>query len=74
MKHERLLIAERALPGAFGNGVGDTARQRADAGVREENFVARDGKFVPAQFLVGRISFKRHAAKLIGEGRRAKVN
>ena len=50
--HKSLLVAERALLRAFGNRAGHAARQRADAGVREENFVARDGKFAPAQFLV----------------------
>ena len=32
---------------------GDAARQRANAGVREKNFVSRDRKFVLAQFFVG---------------------
>ena len=36
----------------FGDGLGHAARQRADAGVREKNFFARHGKFMPAQFFV----------------------
>ena len=53
---------------AFGNRVGHAARQRADAGMREENFIARDGEFAPAQFLVGENFGQSHPARLIGAG------
>jgi hypothetical protein len=66
--HESLLVAERALLRAFYNRVGHAARQRADAGVREKDFVARDGKFFPAQFLIGENFGQSHASRLNGGG------
>ncbi len=67
VQHEGFLIAERGLPGAIGDGVGHAARQRADAGVREKYFVARDGEFRAAQFLVGQDFGQCHAARLMGK-------
>ena len=52
-----------ALSRTFGNRVGNAARQRADAGVGEKNFVAHDGKFVAAQFFVRQDFFQGHEAK-----------
>ena len=43
MKHERFLIAERCLICAFGNRVGNVARQRTNARVREEDFSRATG-------------------------------
>jgi hypothetical protein len=36
--------------------------------VREENFVAGDGEFIPAQFLVREQFGQCHAAKVMGKG------
>ena len=66
MQHEGFLVAERVLARTFGDRVGHAARQRTDAGVGEENFVARDGKFVAAQFFVRQDFIQRHEAKFKG--------
>ena len=66
--HEGFLVAERGLLRAGGNRVGHAARQRADAGVREKNFFARDGEFVPAQFLAGKDFGQRHPARIVCPG------
>ena len=68
VQDEGFLVAQRAALGAFGNGVGDAPRQRANPGVREENFVAGDGEFVLAQFLVREQFGQCHAAKVMGKG------
>jgi hypothetical protein len=65
VQHEGFLVAQRGLPGAFGNGGGDAARQRADASVAEKDFVAGDRKFVPAQFFIGQDFIQHHRAKII---------
>jgi hypothetical protein len=52
VEQEGFLIAEGALLGAFGNGGGNALGQRADAGVGQKDFLARDGKFAVAEFLV----------------------
>ena len=62
-KNQRFLIVGRAALRAIGNGLCHAARQRADAGVRQKNFVARDGKFMPAQFFVGEQFSQRHASE-----------
>ena len=71
---EGFLIAERAFIGAVVHRLRDAARQRADAGVREKNFVARDGKFVLAQFLVGENFSQSHGVKINSKGSQAKRN
>ncbi len=68
------LVSPRAAFGAFGNGFGDATRQRADAGVREENFVVGDGELTLAKFLVCEQFGQGHGAKVMGKGRRTKWN
>ena len=68
MEHESFLVAERGLAGAFGNSIGDAARQGADAGVAEKDFFARDGKFMAAQLFVGQDFVQGHRAKIIFKG------
>ena len=68
VQDEGFLISQRAALGAFGNGFGDAMRQRANPGVREENFVAGDGEFMLAKFLVREQFGQCHAAKVIGKG------
>jgi len=63
VQDEGFLVAERAALGAFGNGGGDAPRQRANPGVREENFVAGDGEFTSAQFLIREQFGQCHARK-----------
>ena len=66
--HEGFLVAERGLPRAIGDGVGHAARQRTNAGMREEDFVACDGEFRAAQFLIRQDFSQRHVARLNGGG------
>jgi hypothetical protein len=74
MKHESFLVAECCLTGAMGNRVGDAARQRANSGVCEKSFVARDRKFVTAQFFIGQDFIQRHRAKVIFKGSKQNQN
>ena len=60
---ERFLIAKRAAGGAIAHRLRDATRQRANAGVREEDFIFRNGKFVLAEFLVGEDFRQSHAEK-----------
>ena len=64
VQDEVLLVAQRAAVGAIAHGLRHAARQRADAGVAEEDFIFRDGKFVLAQFLVRQDFGQSHAEKL----------
>jgi hypothetical protein len=63
VQDEGFLVAERAALGAFENGGGDALRQRTNPGMREKNFVAGDGEFTLAQFLVREQFGQCHARK-----------
>ena len=63
-----LLVAERAALRTFGNGCRHAMWQWTDPRVGEENFIAGDGEFTPAKFLVGEQFGQCHGAKLIREG------
>jgi hypothetical protein len=73
VQDEGFLIPPRAALGAFGNGGGDAPRQRANPGVREEDFAASDGEFILAKFLVREQFGQCHAAKVNGKGSRGKA-
>ena len=49
---DRFLVAGGALARVIADGFADAPRQRAVTRVGEENFFARDGEFVAAQFFV----------------------
>ena len=49
---ELLLVAGGGLAGVMRNGLGDAPRQRAIAGMGQENLLPRDGKLMLAQVFV----------------------
>ena len=55
------LIALGALVGVAADRFGNAARQRTNARVRQEDFVARHGKFVTAKLFVGEQFGQPHA-------------
>jgi len=65
-ENQGFLIAGGGLLRLIGNGPGHAPRQRAIAGVREENLVACDRKFLLAQFFVGEDFGERHRLDATG--------
>ncbi len=62
---QRFLVALGAERGVIANRVGNPARQRAHAGVSEEDFIAGDGEFLLTQRFAGKNFGQRHERKLV---------
>ncbi len=49
-----LLMLRAGAPRVFNHGIGGALRERGDAGMREENALARNGKFSEARGFAGK--------------------